>query len=148
MNERILQSAIATVVCVLSGAAPAGAAVRDPVPDTVDMPVGLPELLSLGGSLLMVVAAVVVVGWLYSKSQGVRGTANDAISIVASQALGPKERILLIEVGGKQIVLGMTAQQVQTLHVFDDVVVARREQPAGNSAFADRLRSAIRGVAR
>ena len=126
VNERTLQATIATVVCVFACALPASAAVGDPVRDTVDMPVGLPELLSLGGSLLMVVAAVVVVGWLYSKSQGVRGSANDAISIVASQALGPKERILLIEVGGKQIVLGMTAQQVQTLHVFDDVVVARR----------------------
>ena len=124
------------------------AAVGDAGPGAPEMPVGLSELLGLAGSLVMVIAAVVIVGWLYAKSQGVRGAANDAISIVATQALGPKERILLIEVGGKQIVLGMTSQQVQTLHVFDEPVVSVQQSPANVTAFSDRLRTAIRGVAR
>ena len=77
-----------------------------------------------------------------------RGVASDAINVVATQALGPKERVVLIEVGGKQIVLGMTAQQVQTLHVFDNPVVAKNDRTVATPAFANRLRSAIRGGAR
>ena len=146
MIESTVKSIVATVAMFC--AVPAMASIGDATQGAPDMPVGLSELLGLAGSLIMVVAAVVVVGWLYAKSQGVRGAANDAISIVATQALGPKERILLIEVGGKQIVLGMTSQQVQTLHVFDEPVVAGEQPPTNITAFSDRLRTAIRGVAR
>lgn len=117
-------------------------------PASPGLAVGTSELLGLGGSLLLVVGAVVVVGWLYSRSQGLRGVASDVINVVAAQALGPKERIILVEVGGKQIVLGMTAQQVQTLHVFDEPVATSNQVEPVGSAFAKRLRSAIRGAAK
>lgn len=116
--------------------------------ESLDLPVGTSELIGLGGSLLLVIGAVVIVGWIYSRTQGLRGAASDVISIVAAQALGPKERIVLVEVGGKQMVLGMTTQQVQTLHVFDEPIVTAEEPVAVSSAFATRLRSAIRGVGR
>jgi flagellar protein FliO/FliZ len=127
---------------------PCIATAAEPAQGSPDLPVGASELLGLGGSLILVIAAVVVVGWLYAKSQGIRGVASNVITVLASQALGAKERVVLIEVGGKQIVLGMTAQQVQTLHVFDTPVVTQTDRPNVNNAFADRLRSAIRGVAR
>lgn len=111
------------------------------------LPVANSELLGLAGSLVLVIGAVVVVGWLYSRTQGLRGVASDVINVVAAQALGPKERIILVEVGGKQIVLGMTAQQVQTLHVFDEPVAASGQAEPVASAFAKRLRSVIRGAA-
>ena len=105
------------------------------------------DILSMGASMLIVVAAVIALGWLYSRVRFSSGAAGDVINVVASRALGPKERIVLIEVADQQLLVGMTATQVQTLHTFDKPVVtspAMDESPG----FADRLRAAVRGASK
>ncbi len=103
------------------------------------------DILSLGASMLIVVAAVIALGWLYSRLRFSNGGSGDVINIVASRALGPKERLVLVEVADQQLLVGMTATQVQTLHTFDKPVVSA---PAAEAApgFADRLRMAVRGA--
>ena len=107
------------------------------------------DVLGVLFGLVVVLGSVVVVGWLYARSRGLRGIAGQAINVVAAQSLGPKERIVLVEVGGKQIVVGMTSAQLQTLHVFDEpVVTSGPEAGVAPGAFADRLRSMLRGAHR
>ena len=104
--------------------------------------VGGSELLGFVTSLIVVIGAIVLLGWLYSRSKSFGGANNDVISILASRALGTKERLLLIEVAGQQLLVGMTASQVQTLHVFDVPVVAL-PKPRDVAGFAGRLKSAL-----
>ncbi len=112
-------------------------------------PAGPAGILNVVVSLLVVVAAVVLCGWLYRRTQGLRGgPGGEVFRVLASQALGPRERVVVVEIGGKQLVLGMTASQVNTLHVFDEPVVpdGNARQPGRlESAFAERLRSMLRG---
>jgi flagellar protein FliO/FliZ len=108
-------------------------------------PVGAVEILSLGTSLLLVVGAILLVGWLYARAQGIRGNAGNVISIVAAQTLGPKEKILVVDIAGQQLVVGMTASQISTLHVLDTRVVKQTQATAG-STFAERLRTALTGI--
>ena len=108
-------------------------------------PVETPSLLGFGASLILVIAAIVVVGWLYRRLQGTQGGTSNVINILASQSLGAKEKIVLVEVGNKQIVVGMTSAHLQTLHVFDEPIVSTPEH-ATNSAFAERLLAAIKGA--
>lgn len=106
-------------------------------------PVGGSELLSFAASLIVVIGAILVLGWVYSRSKSLGGASNDVISVVASRALGTKERLLLVEVADQQLLIGMTASQVQTLHVFDTPVVIApptSEVPG----FAGRLKSALK----
>src|SRR5690606_17730937 len=103
-------------------------------------------LAQLALSLLVVIGAIVACGWLYRRTQGLRGGPGGGVfRIVASQALGPRERIVVVEIAGKQLVLGLTASQVSTLHVFDEPVVARAPDGAGRAGggFAERLRAAM-----
>lgn len=104
-----------------------------------------PEILTMGLSMLIVVGAVVLLGWLYSRMRFTGGGAGNVINVVASRGLGPKERLLLVEVGDKQLLVGMTASNVQTLHTFDRPVVAEQAIKE-SSGFADRLRTAVQGV--
>jgi len=108
------------------------------------VPVGPAEVLSVAGSLIAVIAAILLVGFLYSRMKGPRIGGNNVINIIGSQALGPKERIVLIEIADVQLVLGMTTSQVQTLHVFDKPVIKTAET-AAESGFAERLKNALRG---
>ena len=123
-----------------------GAAAEDL--QAVATPIDAGDVFGLGAGLAMVLAAVLVVGWLYARSQGLRGSKSGVINVLAAQPLGSKERIVLVEIGGKQIVLGMTAAQVQTLHVFDEPVVQPAERSSQAAGFADRLRAVLKGVTR
>ncbi len=101
-----------------------------------------PDLLSLGASLLIVIGAVILLGWLYTRLRFNSGGPDDLINIVGSRALGPKERLILVEVGGQNLLVGITATHVQTLHTFDEpIAVAPADKKT--SGFASRLRNAV-----
>lgn len=107
--------------------------------------VGGGDIVSLGVSMIIIVGAIIVLGWFYSRSRFVGGGANDVINIVATRALGPKERLMVVEVAEQQLLVGMTASGVQTLHVFDSpVVVASKDSES--VGFAGRLRTAFQEI--
>lgn len=66
---------------------------------------------------------------------------NNAIKVVSVMALGARERLALVEVGGQQILLGITPSAIRTLHVFDEPVVDASNPPSGE--FARRLQGMI-----
>ncbi|MGB5336508.1 MAG: flagellar biosynthetic protein FliO [Woeseiaceae bacterium] len=119
-----------------------GADVAPSLPSTPGLGGG--DVLNMVISMLFLVAVIVVLGWLYSRSRFVGSGNNDAINVVATRALGPKERLLIVEVADQQLLVGMTATAVQTLHVFDKpVAITKSPAPAG---FAGRLRTALQEI--
>lgn len=127
------------------------AATKDIDVPKLQAPVGTGEIANVTFSLFVVIGAILLCGWLYTRTRSLRGQQGDVFRIVATQPLGPKERIVVIEVANKQLVLGMTASQVSTLHVFDEPVV---QPPPGrlsrgtDASFAVRLKSILRGEGR
>jgi len=107
--------------------------------------IGSDEILKTGGSLLLIVASIIVVGWLYSRLKGNHARNGGFIRVLATQPLGPKERVLLIEVADQQLVLGVTATRIQTLHVLQQPVSIATREPL-TAGFAERLRMAISGA--
>ena len=106
--------------------------------------VGGADVATMIFSTLVVVAAIVALGWVYSRSKFAVSGNRDVINIVSSRALGTKERLLLIEVADQQLLVGMTAAQVQTLHVFEKPVVDTSAASVASTSFAERLRSTVR----
>lgn len=133
---------ILVVILLLITVLQAGAADQEAAAATV--PVGSSDVLSVLGGLLSVIAAIFLVGYLYSRMKGPRIGGDSVINIVASQGLGPKERIVLVEIADTQLLVGMTATQVQTLHVFDEPVV-RATESTNDISFSARLKHALGG---
>lgn len=104
-------------------------------PDTVA------TIMSLGLGLVAVIAVIYGCAWLIRRMSGMTGMNNQAIRVVSVMAIGARERIALIEVGGQQILLGITPSAIRTLHVFDEPVVDASQ--AGSSDFARRLQGMI-----
>jgi flagellar protein FliO/FliZ len=104
-----------------------------------------PEILSVGLSMLIIVGTVVAFGWLYSRMRISPGGPGNPIEIVASRGLGAKERLLLVKVGDQQLLVGVTAAGVTTLHTFSQPVNTTAAGPAAEG-FAMRLRAAIPGA--
>ncbi|OZI74684.1 flagellar biosynthetic protein FliO [Bordetella genomosp. 12] len=77
--------------------------------------------------LLLVVAAILVAGWL-ARRAGVGPRAQGALlRQIASQTLGPRQSVVIIEVEKTWLVLGVTPGQITTLHTL----------PAGEIPVAD-----------
>ena len=65
-------------------------------------------------SLLVVIAVIVVLAWLARKSR-VFGSNHQQLKVIATLPLGPKERIMVVQVGTKQVLVGVTGQQINLL---------------------------------
>lgn len=107
--------------------------------------VGGGELLGMGISMAIVVAAILILGWFYSRSRLAGSGHSELINVVATRALGPKERLMVVEVADQQLLIGMTSTAVQTLHVFD-APLSIPESTAENSSFSARLLSAVKEI--
>ncbi|MDP2243859.1 flagellar biosynthetic protein FliO [Pseudomonas sp.] len=97
------------------------------------------QLVQLLLGLLLVIGLIFVLAWLMRRVQqfGPRG-GQQVIKIVASQALSPRDRLVLVEVGGEQILLGLTPGRIAPLHVLKEAVHLPDGEPA-SSEFAQRL---------
>jgi flagellar protein FliO/FliZ len=74
---------------------------------------GMLTQLTLG--LAVVLALAVGLSWLLRRHVLPRG---GVIRVIGGLPLGSRERLLLIEVDETRLLIGVTAQQIQTLHVF------------------------------
>ncbi|MBI5783983.1 MAG: flagellar biosynthetic protein FliO [Rhodocyclales bacterium] len=76
----------------------------------------------LGGSIVQLVLGLAVVIallfaslWLLKRISAPRGEAAGLIRVVAGTAIGPRERVVILEVGGTWMVLGVAPGQVSAL---------------------------------
>lgn len=91
--------------------------------DAVAPAPSLPAPVSdLGGSALqMLLGLIVVLGvlllslWLLTRLSQPRGAAAGLMRVIAGVAIGPRERVVILELGGSWLVLGVAPGQVTTL---------------------------------
>ncbi len=69
-------------------------------------------------SLLLVLAAVVVVGWILKRINLPQQGAVNALKIISGIAVGQRERIVLVEVNDTWLVVGVAPGQVNALHTM------------------------------
>jgi flagellar protein FliO/FliZ len=79
-------------------------------------------LLRVAAALLVVLGAVIVAARLARRMRGVGGGTSAALEVLGQLPLGTRERAVLIRVGERQLLIGVAAGSVRTLHVFDTPV--------------------------
>jgi flagellar protein FliO/FliZ len=79
-------------------------------------------------SLLAVLVAIVIVAWLLKKLQ-VGGTSVNGLKVVTSLNLGSKERLVVVQVGKKQLLLGVTGQQINILDTLAEPIEVKSGVP-------------------
>jgi flagellar protein FliO/FliZ len=110
--------------------------------DVLASPIDVSTLLGLAASLVVVIGAILFAGWVYSRLRGISTGASRVISVLAAQSLGSKERIVLVQIGDKQLAVGLTPGSLNMLHVFDEPVIEVPERRQ-STPFAEKLRVAF-----
>ncbi|MEE9320393.1 MAG: flagellar biosynthetic protein FliO [Granulosicoccus sp.] len=101
------------------------------------------------GKLSLALVVVLGVFWLFARLmkqlQGTKGSGDSGLQIVGALAVGQRERLLVVQAGDEQIVLGVTAHQISKLHVLDTPVLVTgiaTEEPGGD--FRQKLKAALK----
>ncbi len=76
------------------------------------------SLLSMVIGLFFVITLIVVVAWGVRRFSTLHASGGKHIKVLSATVIGARERLALVEVGDKRILIGVTPQQINTLHVF------------------------------
>jgi len=90
--------------------------------------------------LIIVLLMIFALAWMVKRMGAGSFLTNQHMKIVASVAMGTRERVVVLDVGGKQILLGITPQNINTLHVFDEPVFSELTDNQAPSDFAQKIK--------
>ena len=97
------------------------------------------QLTQLVLGLLLVLGLIFALAWLLRRVQRAGPQQGQLIELISSRALGPRDRLVLIQVGNEQILLGLTPGRITPLHVLKEPVAAPDTTQPATPEFAKRL---------
>ncbi|MBI5462686.1 MAG: flagellar biosynthetic protein FliO [Gammaproteobacteria bacterium] len=121
----------------------AESATNKTVPALAVEPLAGGSLAKLGLGLFAVVFLIVGMAWVMRRMGGLPGTATGALRVLGGLSMGTRERVVLIQVGETQLLLGVAPGRVQTLHVLDRPIATPESNKPGKGAFAASLSAAL-----
>jgi len=99
-------------------------------------------------SLLLVLAAIVLVAWLLKRMNTAQQGSGHLLRVLGSISIGQRERIVLVEIDKTWLVIGVGPGQIRTLHTLpktDSVVPdpPSHEAPLPENKFSSLLSSVL-----
>lgn len=118
-----------TVIAATQAAAPAAAA-----PGSLSG-----QLAQMVFGLLLVIGLIFALAWLLRRMQGATPRGGQVIDIIGSRTIGPRDRLLLVQVGKEQILIGHSPGNIEALHVLAEPVEVPASARPAMPEFAQRL---------
>ena len=137
--KRFLWALLALPVSVLAAEPSATAAAPAATAPMVNSGVA-GQLTQLVFGLLLVLGLIFFLAWLLRRVQqaGPAGK-GQVIELIGSRALGPRDRLMLVQVGNEQILLGLSPGSITALHVLKEPVEVPTASEKATPEFAQHL---------
>lgn len=114
---------------------------------TISQPSAVPgsPLLQVSGALLGIIAFILIAAWL-AKRFGVAGktAGTRGLKVSASTTLGPRERVVIVDVEDARLVLGVTASTINVLHKLPPAPVTVDERAQAPADFQSVMKSLLK----
>ncbi|WP_431273534.1 flagellar biosynthetic protein FliO [Variovorax ureilyticus] len=116
--------------------------------------VGAGGLLQAGFGMVVVLGLIFLCAWLARRFGLQRFNGGNVVKVVSSSNVGQRERVVVVEVSGTWLVLGVTPNQINTLHTLPAQAVSQASDAAHTAPlkpidlFAQKLRESITGKTR
>lgn len=99
-------------------------------------------------SLVLVLAIIFLAAWLLRRYGRFPGVADGHLKVLGALSVGQRERILLLQVGSEQILVGVTTSKITTLHQLEEPVKVKDNAPLSSTimstSFSQRLQEALK----
>jgi len=98
------------------------------------------QLTQLVFGLLLVLGLIFFLAWLLRRVQNAGPAGRgQVIELIGSRALGPRDRLMLVQVGNEQILLGLSPGTITALHVLKEPVDVPATSEKATPEFAQHL---------
>ena len=91
--------------------------------------------------LLLIIVLIFVVAWLLRKLSVVSMAGNQTMKVLGALPVGTRERVLLVDVAGEQLLLGVAPGRVSYLKSLDSPVVTDAANTSGE--FSSKLKQLL-----
>jgi flagellar protein FliO/FliZ len=108
------------------------------------------DMLPWSMGLLVVLGIFFLCIWGLRKLTGVATSGPEKMRVVGGLSLGMREKVILLQVGKKQLILGVTPGRIDTLHVLEgDDCLNNNESPAigKDNKFSEIIMQVMKGRA-
>lgn len=96
-------------------------------------------------SLILVLAIIFVGAWLVRRYGRFSAVADGQLRVLGMLSVGQKERIMLLQVGRQQLLVGVTSSRITTLHTLDESIeVQEADTTSLKPSFAQRFQDALK----
>lgn len=97
------------------------------------------DIVKIVLSLMFVVICVCLLAWGVKKLKGFSYSSEGQLKIIAGMSIGTREKILLLQAGDKQLLIGVTQGAISPLYQFDDPIIVNNATDK-NDSFVDSLK--------
>ena len=101
------------------------------------------QIVKMVVGLMVVLGMIFVLAWMAKNHMGFNPSSNSDLKPLAGILVGQKERVVLVKVGDRQVLIGVAPGQINLIHVIergDEVVII--DGPA-LSPFAEKLKRSL-----
>jgi flagellar protein FliO/FliZ len=102
-------------------------------------PISMTSLWQLTLGMLLVLALIAAIAWLLKRTGRFQMSAGGGLRILGGLSMGARERVVLLQVGETQLLVGVAPGRVQTLHVLEQPLPGGASAARNASGFADQL---------
>lgn len=104
--------------------------------------IGTASYVQASLALLLIVAVLFGTAWLARKVSGGKIFGQGGMKVIGGVALGPRERLVLVEIGDTWLVIGLVPGQIRTLHRLPKgAPLPETSDHSGSAAFANWLKT-------
>ena len=117
----------------------------NPNPSAVADSIGFGDYLQVFLGLIIVVVAIVAMAWMIKRLGHIQTRTHGALKIIGGVPLSQRERIILVQVGKQQLLVGVAPGNINTLHVLAEPIEVESAGHTPQGTFADRLQAMLKG---
>ncbi|MCW8397763.1 flagellar biosynthetic protein FliO [Legionella sp. PATHC038] len=102
------------------------------------------ELIRVVMGLLLVLLLIMLLSWVVRRFHGMHMGSTNGFQSMASMILGPKEKITLLKVGTRYLLVGSGSGNITLLHDFGEQLPPGFEDTLNKPSFAALLKSVVK----
>lgn len=115
------------------------------IPSLTNEPIGVSNYIQMFLGLFLVVGIIFAMAWFMRRMGNMQGMSVANLKVLGGISIGQRERIVLVQAGEQQLLIGVAPGTIRTLHVLDEPIVMNSQTTStGVSGFAEKLHAAIK----
>ena len=115
------------------------------IPSLTNEPIGAGNYLQMFFGLFLVVGLIFGMAWFMRRMGKIQGMSDADLKVMGGVSVGQRERVVLLQAGETQLLIGVAPGEIRTLHVLDKPITINTPSGAkGAAGFAEKLHAAIK----